>query len=119
MKIDNDKGFRFKSLWQRKVNHFEIPVKLVFSSSMDNLREQFEVAVKEVEMLRDRPSNDSLLALYSLYKQAKEGDNNNPPPENPFDFVAKAKYDAWLSQLGKSKETAMGEYIELVEKLKN
>jgi acyl-CoA-binding protein len=33
--------------------------------------------------------------------------------------VAKAKYDAWLAQLGKSKETAMGEYIELVEKLKS
>ena len=119
MKMDNDKGFSFKSLWQRKVNHFEIPVKLVFSFSMDNLREQFEVAVKEVELLRDRPSNDSLLMLYSLYKQANAGDNTNPPPENPFDFVAKAKYDAWLAQLGKSKEMAMGEYIELVEKLKS
>ncbi|MEN9949480.1 MAG: hypothetical protein RLY85_232 [Bacteroidota bacterium] len=86
---------------------------------MDNLREQFDVAVKEVEMLRDRPSNETLLLLYSLFKQSNEGDNNNPPPENPFDFVSKAKYDAWVSQKGKSKELAMGEYIELVGKLKN
>ena len=39
--------------------------------------------------------------------------------ENPFDFVSKAKYEAWKEQIGKSKEDAMQEYINLVQKLKS
>lgn len=84
-----------------------------------NLKSQFEQAIKDAESLRERPSNDTLLLLYSLFKQATEGDNPNNPPENPFDFVAKAKYDAWTSLKGKTSEAAMKEYIDLVEKLKS
>jgi acyl-CoA-binding protein len=84
---------------------------------MENIKEKFENAVKDVELLKDRPSNETLLQLYSLFKQATEGDNQKDPPENPFDFVAKAKYDAWTSLSGKSTEDAMKLYIELVEKL--
>jgi diazepam-binding inhibitor (GABA receptor modulating acyl-CoA-binding protein) len=54
-----------------------------------------------------------------LYKQATEGDNLNDPPANPFDFVAKAKFEAWNELAGKPKEKAMEEYIELVNKLKS
>jgi len=86
---------------------------------MENNKQKFEAAVKEAEELRDRPSNETLLLLYALFKQSTEGDNLRNPPENPFDFVAKAKYEAWKSQQGKSSETAMKEYAELVEKLKN
>jgi diazepam-binding inhibitor (GABA receptor modulating acyl-CoA-binding protein) len=53
-----------------------------------------------------------------LYKQGKEGDVNTDPPANPFDFVNKAKYDAWANLKGKTKEDAMQEYIALVAKLK-
>jgi acyl-CoA-binding protein len=42
----------------------------------------------------------------------------NEPPENPFDFVKKAKFEAWASLKGKTPEEAMKDYIELVEKLK-
>ena len=83
------------------------------------IKEQFKNAVEEVELLKDRPSNETLLILYSLFKQATEGDNVKLPPENPFDFVAKAKYEAWLSLKGKTNEEAMQEYIDLVEKLRN
>jgi len=83
------------------------------------MKEQFDIAVKEVDELKERPSNETLLQLYSLYKQSTEGDNRNLPPENPFDFVSKAKYESWLALLGKSTEDAMHEYIALVEKLKN
>lgn len=83
------------------------------------MKEKFELAVKEVELLKERPSNETLLLLYSLFKQATEGDNKNNPPENPFDFVAKAKYESWNAQQGKSIETAMQEYIDLVEKLRS
>jgi len=81
------------------------------------LKELFEQAVTDSRALPQKPSNDSLLQLYSLYKQATEGDVNTDPP-NPFDFVNKAKYEAWSKQKGKSKESAMKEYTDLVNKLK-
>ena len=84
-----------------------------------DLKQLFGQATSESKNLRDRPSNDSLLQLYSLYKQATDGDVNIEPPANPFDFVAKAKYEAWTALKGKTKERAMQEYINLVEKLKN
>jgi diazepam-binding inhibitor (GABA receptor modulator, acyl-CoA-binding protein) len=83
------------------------------------LMQQFENAVATSKTLSDRPSNETLLQLYSLYKQASEGDVNAEPPANPFDFVAKAKYEAWESLKGTSKEKAMHDYIELVKKLSN
>ena len=82
------------------------------------LKQQFEQAAAESKMLPEKPSNDTLLQLYSLYKQSTEGDNTTDPPSNPFDFVAKAKYEAWLGIKGKAKEAAMQEYINLVNKLK-
>lgn len=83
------------------------------------LKEQFEKAVADSKNLSEKPSNDILLQLYSLYKQATEGDVNAEPPSNAFDIVAKAKYDAWLGLKGKSREKAMEEYAELVNKLKS
>jgi diazepam-binding inhibitor (GABA receptor modulator, acyl-CoA-binding protein) len=77
----------------------------------------FTQAVAESKDLPDRPSNETLLQLYSFYKQATEGDANGEAP-NMFDFVAKAKYEAWSSLKGKTKEAAMQEYIELIHKLK-
>lgn len=84
-----------------------------------DLKEQFEKAIAESKTLSEKPSNDTLLQLYSLYKQASEGDVNIDPPSNPFDFVAKAKYDAWASLKGKTSEEAMSAYVELVAKLKS
>ncbi len=40
------------------------------------------------------------------------------PPSNPFDFVSKAKFESWAALKGKTKENAMEEYVELIEKLK-
>lgn len=84
-----------------------------------DLHQQFEQAVAESKGLSEKPSNETLLQLYSLYKQGSEGDVNIEAPSNPFDFVAKAKYDAWAALKGKSKDEAMNAYIELVSKLKN
>lgn len=84
-----------------------------------DLHQQFEQAVADSKELSEKPSNDTLLQLYSLYKQASEGDVNIDAPTNPFDFVAKAKYEAWDALKGKSKEAAMQEYIDLVAKLKS
>ncbi|MCR6719526.1 MAG: acyl-CoA-binding protein [Chitinophagaceae bacterium] len=48
------------------------------------LKELFEQAVANSKMLSEKPSNEVLLQLYSLYKQATEGDVNTDPPSNPF-----------------------------------
>ncbi len=82
------------------------------------LKTQFEQAVTESKALPSKPDNSTLLSLYSLYKQSTEGDVSGDAPSNPFDFVAKAKYNAWEEQKGKSKDAAMQEYIDLVTKLK-
>ncbi|MFC0775796.1 acyl-CoA-binding protein [Terrimonas alba] len=82
------------------------------------LKEQFEKAVKESKELPSKPDNDTLLKLYSLYKQGTEGDVNTEPPSNPFDFVNKAKHEAWSNLKGKTKDDAMKEYVMLVEQLK-
>ena len=82
------------------------------------LKDQFEKAVKERKELPSKPSKETLLKLYSLYKQGTEGDVNTEPPANPFDFVNKAKHEAWSSVKGKTKDDAMKEYVALVEQLK-
>ena len=79
----------------------------------------FDQAVADSRLLNERPSNDTLLQLYSLYKQSTEGDVNVDPPSNPFDFVSRAKYEAWEALKGKTSEDAMKEYVDLVEKLKS
>jgi acyl-CoA-binding protein len=82
------------------------------------LQQQFEAAAAASKTLPQKPDNETLLQLYSLYKQGTEGDVNTDPPANLFDFVAKAKYDAWQRLKGKSKEEAQQEYIALVARLK-
>jgi acyl-CoA-binding protein len=80
------------------------------------LQQQFESAVTRSKELTRRPTNEELLLLYALYKQATEGDVSGERPGG-FDFKAIAKYDAWEELKGKSKELAMQDYIQLVEKL--
>lgn len=82
------------------------------------LKEQFEKAVTDSKSLSEKPANEVLLQLYSLYKQSTEGDVSGDAPSNPFDFVNKAKYDAWLSLKGKPSAEAMQQYVDLVNKLK-
>ena len=90
-----------------------------FRQKSMELIDRFEKAVAESKTLTVKPGNETLLQLYSLYKQAMEGDINTEPPSNPFDFVNKAKHNAWSGLKGKSKEDAMQEYVDLVEGLKN
>lgn len=78
--------------------------------------ENLEQAVALTKKFTSKPSNEDLLKLYGLYKQATEGDNEGERPGG-FDFKAAAKYNSWMSYKGKSKEEATGEYIELVDKL--
>lgn len=83
-----------------------------------DLKAQFDAAIAGSKTLAERPDNQTLLQLYSLFKQATEGENAGDPPSNPFDIVGKAKFEAWNALKGKSAEEAMQEYIALVNKLK-
>ena len=81
------------------------------------LKDKFKEAVQLSESLTVRPSNEDLLKLYALYKQATIGDNNSEPPGG-FDFKAAAKYNAWASLKGKGADDAMAGYIDLVNSLR-
>lgn len=80
------------------------------------LQDQFQSAVTRSRELTSRPSNEDLLRLYALYKQATEGEVSGERPGG-FDFKAIAKYDAWAEVKGKTKEEAMKDYVELVDRL--
>jgi acyl-CoA-binding protein len=80
------------------------------------LIEDFQAAVAQSKNLTKRPSNEELLELYALFKQATDGDVSGDRPGG-FDFKAIAKFDAWAGKKGKSKDDAMKEYVDLVGKL--
>ncbi|HET7753888.1 MAG TPA: acyl-CoA-binding protein [Anaeromyxobacteraceae bacterium] len=80
------------------------------------LEQDFTAAQERVKQLSKRPSNDQLLALYGLYKQATEGDVAGKRP-GMLDMVGRAKYDAWASRRGTDRTAAMQAYVDLVQTL--
>jgi diazepam-binding inhibitor (GABA receptor modulating acyl-CoA-binding protein) len=81
-----------------------------------DLKTQFEAATVAAKQTKKRPDNPTLLKLYSLYKQATDGDVKGQRPGG-FDFVGGAKFDAWAKLKGMSKDDAMQNYIKQVERL--
>ncbi|KAJ7227410.1 acyl-CoA-binding protein [Mycena pura] len=90
---------------------------------------QFNKAVEIVKALpKDgpvQPTQDDQLYFYSYFKQGalfalfppNLGDNDTTRP-GMFDFVGKAKWDAWDKVKGTSKEDACKKYVErLIELL--
>ena len=80
---------------------------------MSDLEARFDQAIA----LTERPDNNTMLRLYALYKQATQGDVNGDPSSS-FDFVRRAKFDAWSAIKGTSAESAMEQYIDLVASLR-
>lgn len=83
---------------------------------MADIKAAFEQAQKDVKTLTKKPSNDDLLALYSLFKQATEGDVKGSRP-GMLDMVGRAKYDAWAKLKGTKTEEAMTKYAAKVKAL--
>lgn len=77
---------------------------------------EFQDASVRVKTLTTRPSNEELLQLYALYKQASKGDADGKRPGR-LNMVARAKFDAWASLKGTSAEAARGDYVNLVDQL--
>lgn len=77
----------------------------------------FEQASVQSKTLKKAPDNDSLLALYSLYKQGSIGDCSGTRP-GVLDVVGRAKFDAWMARQGTTRDAAMSDYVALVTRLK-
>jgi acyl-CoA thioester hydrolase len=100
----------------------DVPVKIIEpiknTETMTELEQKFEDAKKRVLQLTEKPSNEKMLELYSLMKQATfvDAETNGEKPKM-FDFVAAAKFNAWKAKEGISKEDAQQKYIDFVESL--
>ncbi|KAM9436795.1 acyl-CoA-binding domain-containing protein 7 [Clarias gariepinus] len=82
------------------------------------LQAEFEKIAADVKKVKSRPSDQELLDIYGLYKQAVVGDINIDAP-GMVDLKGKAKWDAWNSRKGMSTEDAMTEYISLAKEVIN
>ncbi|KDR20996.1 Acyl-CoA-binding protein-like protein, partial [Zootermopsis nevadensis] len=78
--------------------------------------QKFNEAAESVKNFKKRPSDDELLQLYALFKQATDGDNHKEKP-GMLDLKGKAKWEAWSDKKGQSKEVAMEAYVALANKL--
>lgn len=82
-----------------------------------SLQDDFEAAQKTAFTLPTQ-SPDSLLKMYSLFKQATVGDVTGSRPGG-FNFKGRAKYDAWAEVKGLSSDDAMTQYVDYVNSLKD
>ncbi|KAI5419689.1 Acyl-CoA-binding domain-containing protein 1 [Lathyrus oleraceus] len=80
------------------------------------IQEDFEEHAAKVKTLKESPSNENLLILYGLYKQATLGPVTTARP-GIFSQKDRAKWDAWKAVEGKSKDEAMSDYITKVKQL--
>ncbi|KAF9171169.1 hypothetical protein BGX21_008185 [Mortierella sp. AD011] len=78
--------------------------------------EEFEAAAAEAKNFKTSPTQDELLKLYALYKQATVGDNTTAAP-GMFDVKGKYKWNAWNELKGTSAESARKQYVDLVKEL--
>ena len=84
---------------------------------MSDLETRFAQAQQDANNLPQRPNNDTLLKLYALYKQGTQGDATGDEP-SAFDFIRRAKFDAWNAIKGTSTQDAMQRYVDLVRSLR-
>lgn len=80
-----------------------------------NVHEKFQDAVARSKSLPPQ-SNENLLKIYALYKQANIGDVSGPKP-GAFNLKAKAKYQAWEGLKGMTQPQAMAQYVALIDEL--
>jgi len=75
----------------------------------------FEEAVDNINTKVNKTlSNDEMLGLYALYKQATVGDCNIGQP-GVTEIKARAKWDAWNKKKGVNQDEAKTQYIELAK----
>ena len=83
---------------------------------MASVKQAFEAAQLDIKKLTSRPSNETFLQLYALYKQGSQGDVEGKRPGFT-DMIGRAKFDAWTGVKGTSSNEAMQKYVDWVKKL--
>ncbi len=83
---------------------------------MSDLEINFKNYSEKIKNIEKTPSDDDLLILYGLYKQATIGNCNIDRP-GFLNFKGKAKWDSWNKYKDKDKKDAMVLYIEKVKQL--
>ncbi len=81
---------------------------------MSDLAQRFADAQARIKPITGL-SNDVLLELYALYKQATVGDAAGGRP-GMLDLKGRAKYDAWAKRKGLDHDAAITAYIALVDR---
>ena len=87
------------------------------------MHESFERAAKAIRDSDKEPNlqkvtKEEKIKLYALYKQATEGDCENPDIKN-VEPEEKERCEAWCKMKGRSKDTAEKEYVDLSKNLLN
>jgi diazepam-binding inhibitor (GABA receptor modulating acyl-CoA-binding protein) len=85
-------------------------------NSDKKLQHDFEKATKHAKKFANSDNHETLLFLYSHYKQATTGDCDIKEP-NFWDVKGKAKYSAWKKLKGISNDKAKIKYIKKVKKM--
>lgn len=82
----------------------------------EKLKRSFENAIEEIKKL-DYMSDTDKEFFYARYKQVTVGDN--PEKESPsfFNFMGRAKWNAWNTCLGMSANQAATEYVKRASEL--
>ncbi|XP_050518339.1 acyl-CoA-binding protein homolog [Diabrotica virgifera virgifera] len=81
-----------------------------------SLDERFQKAAADIKNLKSKPTDNDLLEIYGLFKQATEGDCTTARP-GLLDLKGKAKWDSWNGRKGSSQDKAKEEYIAKVQSL--
>lgn len=76
---------------------------------MSELEQKFQQAAESTKNLKSRPTDEELLEIYALFKQATVGDNNQPKP-GLLQLKEKAKHEFWMRKKGK--------FVHLIDHLK-
>jgi diazepam-binding inhibitor (GABA receptor modulating acyl-CoA-binding protein) len=83
---------------------------------MSDIDSKFNKAAEDIKNLTEKPTNEELLMLYGLYKQATVGDVSGDRP-GMFDPKGRAKWDAWQKNEGMEKNDAKEEYVKYANTL--
>tara|TARA_Y100000992_G_scaffold295667_1_gene256874 strand:- start:1338 stop:1631 length:294 start_codon:yes stop_codon:yes gene_type:complete len=84
--------------------------------SISVISQHFETRCSLIKILPKRPSDDDLLYLYGMYKQAKIGDCNTKEP-NSLNIKDYSKWVAWNNNKGIDTHVAMAFYVSKVDDL--
>ncbi|XP_070575756.1 enoyl-CoA delta isomerase 2-like isoform X2 [Ptychodera flava] len=100
------------TLWRVQV------IRPVVTSSrrMGSIDADFQSAKEKLNTLKDDPGNEVKLKMYALFKQATVGKCNAAKP-SAFDFVGKAKWNAWNGLGALSQDDAKKQYVDIVNEL--